>query len=139
MPRRKLTTRERVKKFRKKDPFMSSIEIGKKLGLNSRGIRRIIASEEELINKPPVSRKLFYCLICNELLDTKRRFCNSACRFTYYRIRVNCSYCHIPFYRLRGQIVLSHRRGYKNIYCSYKCRDRGRRDSKRVDKHIPVW
>ena len=51
MPRRKLTTRERVKKFRKKDPFMSSIEIGKKLGLNSRGIRRIIASEEELINK----------------------------------------------------------------------------------------
>ena len=50
MPRRKLTTRERVRKFRKKDPFMSSIEMGKRLGLSSRGIRRIIASEDELIN-----------------------------------------------------------------------------------------
>ena len=75
MPRRKLTTRERVRKFRKKDPFMSSIEMGKRLGLSSRGIRRIIASEDELINKPPRPKHVSYCLVCNTLLDTKRKFC----------------------------------------------------------------
>ena len=131
MPRRKLTTRERVRKFRKKDPFMSSIEMGKRLGLSSRGIRRILASEDELINKPPRPKHVSYCLVCNTLLDTKRKFCGSGCRFKYYRIKVNCSYCHIPFYRLRGQIMLSYRRGYTNIYCSYSCRDKGRRN--RVD------
>ena len=130
MPRRKLTTRERIRKFRRKDPLMTSTEIGLRLGLNSRGIRRHIAEDEDLFSRPPRIKNVYYCIVCNEAIAGKRKFCNSKCRFKYYRILVNCLYCHIPFYRIRNQIILSHKRGHKNIYCSYKCRDRGRREIK---------
>ena len=140
MPRRKLTTRERIRKFRRKDPMMTSYEIGRRLGLNSRGIRRHIAEDEDLFSRPPKLKNVYYCMVCNEAIDGKRKFCNSKCRFKYYRILVHCSYCHIPFYRIRNQIILSHRRGAKNIYCSYKCRERGKKKVERanfaLDKHF---
>ena len=127
MPERKLTSRERIRKFRRKDPMMPASEMAKRLNLTKGRISQILKSED-MITAFPQHSKVYYCLVCNNVLEKKGRFCNSECRFKYYRIRVNCSYCTVPFYLRRGEIIQRHQRGYKNVYCSRECFYRSERN-----------
>ena len=59
MPKRKLTSRERIRKFRRKDPMMPASEMAKRLNLTKGRISQILKSED-MITAFPQHSKVYY-------------------------------------------------------------------------------
>ena len=63
MPRRKLTSRERIRKFRRKNPTMPASEIAKKLNLTRGRVSQILKSENMITAFPQHSKVYYLSLI----------------------------------------------------------------------------
>ena len=119
---------QQIIQLRKDNPLMNSAEIGKAVGDVSRQYVHKILRGVGLNTNVPRKRKFKRCLVCNEPTPTKAKVCPGKCHFTYYKVKVNCAFCHVEFYLDRAQVTQRYRRRYTNIYCSRKCVYRGMRD-----------
>jgi len=110
--------------YKYEHPYDTLQQIGTNFGVSRQYIHRVLKQT----NTPTLRAKMKYvkyCLVCGEA--TTRIVCKGHCSFEYYNIKVNCSWCRIPFYRKRGAIVYKYNRGYNKIYCSRRCYYRGKR------------
>ena len=115
-----------IQLYRQEHPTLTLAEIGKEFGVSRQYIHKVLKHT----NTPTLRAKkkqVKYCLVCGSA--TTRLVCKGRCSFDYYNIKVTCSWCRVPFYRKRGQIVDKYNRGYDKIYCSRRCYYRGKRIS----------
>lgn len=120
-----MSTREKAIALRQENPFLSLVDMAKELNVSKQRIHFILKN-----SKLPTSsikpKKVVYCKVCN--LPTKGARTCKSCHFSYYFLKVNCAFCHVPFYLRRCEIRRRHKLGYNNIYCGRTCYYRGRRD-----------
>jgi len=117
-----------ILRLRKKNPLMNSVEIAKKVGVSKQYVHSILKKNDLVTNVPKSKKHLQTCWHCDIIHIYKRRFCSKECHFKYSNILVECSFCHVQFYRKRSQLKRNYRYGYKQIYCSHSCLYKGRRD-----------
>ena len=122
-----MSSKEQIIQLRTENPLMNSVEIGTEVGVSKQYVHKILR-KEGLNTSVPKKKQFNRCKQCNEPVGPRINICSEACRFTYYRLKVKCSFCHVHFYVKRAQVIQKHRRKYKNIYCSLSCSHRGRKD-----------
>ena len=121
--------KKKILRLRKKYPLLPSADIAKTVGVSRQYVHSVL-KKNELITKVPRSKKdLRTCKNCDNIHEYKRKFCSDGCRFQYTNILVECSFCHVEFYRKRHVLLKNYRYGCKNIYCSRSCTYRGWRDT----------
>ena len=117
----------RIRQLRLENPLMNLVDIGAELGVSKQYVHKIL-KKADLHTGVPKKKKIYRCVVCHEAILKKAKLCSGQCRFKYYRIQVACSFCHVDFYLKRSVVTQRHREGYKYIYCSRNCRNRGVRD-----------
>jgi len=124
-----MRAKKKVVRLRNQHPLMSNAEIGRKIGVSRAYVFNVL-KKNDLVTNVPHKLDILYCVICGNVMKGKRfsLTCSPRCRFLYNRIKVKCSYCTVEFYLRRSEISQRYKRGYKNIYCSRLCYNRGRRD-----------
>ena len=110
-----------IVRYKKNNPTVSLVTIGNKFNVSKQYIHKVLKKQNISTSRFP-KNNVRYCLVCGK--PSKRKVCLGKCHFSYYRLKINCAVCRIPFYRKRATIVLSHVRGYKKIYCTRHCYDR---------------
>ena len=110
--------------YKQENPTLTLADIGKQFGVSRQYIHKVL-KQSDIPTKRVIQRFVNYCLVCGN--STPLKVCKGKGHFRYYNLLVNCSSCHIPFYRKRGQIINKHTRGYNKIYCSRRCYYRGKR------------
>jgi len=115
-----------IQLYKQEHPTLTLAAIGKEFGVSRQYVHKVLKQT----NTPTLrakKKRVKYCLVCGEA--TSRIVCKGRCSFEYYNIKVTCSWCRVPFYRKRGQIVDKYNREYDKIYCSRRCYYRGKRIS----------
>ena len=120
-----MTTRQRAVALREADPFISLVDIAKELNVSKQRIHFLL-KQSKLPTAGVKKKKAVYCGVCGN--PTKGTKTCKECHFTYYFLRVNCAFCHIPFYLRKCEIRRRRNYGYNNIYCGRTCDYRGQRD-----------
>ena len=123
-----MKAKNRIVRLRKKYPLLHSIDIAKTIGVSKQYVSYILQKNDLITCVPKAKKDLRTCTGCSILHGYNRKFCSNACRFKYTNIEVECSFCHVKFYRKRHVLLKNYRYGYKNIYCSRSCTYRGWRD-----------
>ena len=133
MPRR-IPTKNKVIRFKTKNPFMRTSEIAKKMGYHRSYVHKIL-KENGFVTKIPsgLKNRHVYCAKCKEFIMTIKRknrynerkgrktFCSDACKTNYYHIELTCSYCKETFKILKSVVIQRYVRDYNYVYCSQKC------------------
>jgi len=122
--------KKKIVRLRNQHPLMSNAEIGRKVGV-SRSYVHTILKKNDLVTNVPRTLTIKHCVLCGNVMKGKKLSltCSQRCRFLYNRIKVECSYCTVEFYLRRSEVSQRYKRGYKNIYCSRLCYNRGQRNS----------
>ena len=120
-----MATRQQAIVLRQENPFLSMVDIAKRLGVSKQRIHFLL-KQEHLSTSCIKLKKAVYCKVCGK--PTKGTKTCKECHFTYYFFKVNCAFCHVPFYLRTCEIRRRQKYGYNNIYCGRKCFYRGRRD-----------
>ena len=120
-----MSTRQEAIDLRQANPFLSMVEIAEQLKVSKQRIHFIL-KQAKLPTSSIKLKRAVYCKICR--LPTKGAKTCQECHFTYYFLKVNCAFCHVPFYLRQSEIRRRHKAGYNNIYCGRTCYYRGRRD-----------
>ena len=109
----------KIIQYRYDNPHNTLQEMGDAFDVSRQYIFKVLKQN----NIPTIRAKRMknprHCKICGEI-GTKLVH-DGSCHFQYYNLKVNCTYCRIPFYRKRSQIVQKYQEGYKRLYCSSKC------------------
>ena len=120
-----MSTRERAIALRQENPFLSMVDIAKELNVSKQRIYSIL-KQAKLPTSSIKLKKVVYCKVCG-LATNGAKTCKE-CHFSYYFLRVNCAFCHIPCYLRRCEIIRRQNYGYNKIYCRRTCYYRGQRD-----------
>lgn len=114
----------KIIQYRYDNPHDTLQQIGDAFNVSRQYVFKVLKQ----FNIPTVRAKKMknprHCKICGEL--STKLVHDGSCHFQYYNLKVNCAFCHIPFYRKRYSIIQKHREGYKKIYCSRDCYHRAR-------------
>ena len=121
-----MSTREKALALRQSNPWMTLVEIAEELNVSKQRIHFIL-KQAHLPTSGLKFKKVHYCQVCSTPVKYKAKTCKS-CRFTYYKMLVNCAFCHVPFFIWRSEIRRRQKYGYNNIYCGRTCYYRGARD-----------
>lgn len=121
--------KKKIVRLRNQHPLMSNAEIGRKVGVSRSYVYNIL-KKNDLVTNVPRKLTIKHCTVCGIVMKGKKLSltCSQRCRFLHNRIKVECSYCTVEFYLRRSEVSQRYKRGYKNIYCSRLCYNRGRRD-----------
>jgi len=78
------------------------------------------------------SKPIRYCPVCGNPTPKSKNYYNpvvcAKCRFINYNIKVNCAFCHVPFWKKKKDIRFLYKIDYKYMYCSRQCYYKGRAD-----------
>ena len=132
-------TRKRRRKdillYKELHPLATLNEIGGYFGTTRQYISQFLRSNN-IIQGPTKRRKnskpIRYCPVCKNPTPKSKNLYNpivcAKCRFLHYNIKVNCAFCHVPFWKKKKDIRYLYKTNYKLIYCSRKCYYKGRAD-----------
>lgn len=112
---------KRISIFKEEHPLMTLQQIADHFSVSRQYIHRVLKQHDLPTNNRLKRQTAYYCLQCKELLPKKRQFCSKECSFKYRHIKVNCSVCHVPFYRTRAYLKFKYSQGQEYIYCSRNC------------------
>ena len=120
---------KKIRDLRMKNPLMDMVEIGKSLGVSKQYVHKIL-KKSDFHTGVPKKRTIRLCRVCRQAIASRKHsvVCSSECKEKLYLVDVVCSFCHYKFKRKRSQVARGHREGYKRIYCSLICRNKGRKD-----------
>ena len=121
--KRQLTI-SKIIQHRLNNPHDTLQQIANTFGCSRQYIHKVLLQNDVPTIRAKRQKNVRYCLICNEI--STKLVHDGSCHFQYYNLKVNCAFCHIPFYRKRYSIIQKHREGYKKIYCSRDCYHRAR-------------
>ena len=122
-----MSSKEQIIQLRTENPLMNSVEIGKEVGVSKQYVHKILR-KADLNTSVPKKKKINRFKQCNEPINPHKNICSDKCHFTYYQIKVTCSFCHVDFYLKRSEVTQRHRRKYNKIYCSKPCYYKGRKE-----------
>jgi len=109
---------------RQDKPFYTLQQIANSFGVSKQYVHKVLKGNNIPTLRSKRLKNVRYCFICREL--SKKNVHDGSCHFQYYNLKVNCAFCHVPFYRRRSEIIQKHREGYKKIYCSRDCYHKAR-------------
>jgi len=117
------SNRDKVLALRESNPNLPAVRIAEILMITRERVRQIL-KQEGLPTYIP--RHYGYCRWCRKDKPTSRTtYCSTECRFEATRITFTCTFCGIPKRLRRSVFNAQMRRGYKHMYCSVECRQRG--------------
>ena len=123
-----MSKKERIIELRHQFPLHTLQEIGDKVEVSRQYVRKVLYAEGLHTSVPRTVRRPRQCKYCKTFIKAKKAFCNKECRLAYCDGYYKCSFCHVQFMRKRAEIMLSYRRGFKNLYCSNSCYNKGQKD-----------
>ena len=116
--------KNKVVRLRKNNPFMSTSEIARQVGIDVSYARRVLL-KNNLQTNVPKARNVVYCKVCDEpILKGQRsrgKVHAGACAFAWKRVRLKCNWCRAIFYRIRKRVNQGARLKLKNVYCTTEC------------------
>lgn len=115
-----MKAKNKVVRLRKQNPFMSTAEIARKVGITRQYAREVLL-KNDLQTNPPKPKRVVYCKVCREITTDRGGICKGQCSFKWKFTKLTCSWCLVPFYRTRKRILQGYRLKLKNVYCTQKC------------------
>jgi len=115
-----MKAKNKVVRLRERNPFMSTAEIARKVGITRQYAREVLL-KNNLQTKVPKPKRVVYCKVCRDVTTDRGGIHNGECRFKWNRIKLTCSFCRIPFYRSRKRVFQGYRLKLKNVYCTQTC------------------
>jgi hypothetical protein len=118
-----LTNSQKVLALRKADPKLPAVRISEILCITRERVRQILKKAGLPTYVP---RTYGVCKACGTPKSSYRKvYCSPICRLTYSKITFQCAFCDSPKTVGRASYDAQIRRGYKHMYCSIGCRQRG--------------
>jgi len=119
--------KNKVVRLRERNPFMSTAEIAKQVGITRQYAREVLL-KNNLQTNPPKPKRVVYCKVCTEITIDRGGIHKGNCSFKWKFKRLECSWCSVPFYRTRKRIKHGYELKLKNVYCSQQCYQDKRKD-----------
>jgi hypothetical protein len=123
--RTQVSQTSKIIQHRYNNPHDTLQQIGDAFGVSRQYIYKVLKQNNVPTIRAKKMKNVRHCKICEEI--STKLVHDGSCHFQYYNIKINCSYCRVPFYRKRSQIIKKYNSGYNNIYCSNGCYYRGKR------------
>jgi hypothetical protein len=118
-----LSNSQKVLALREGDPTLPAIRIAEILLITRERVRQILKKAGLPTYIP---RTYGFCKACGASKSTYRKvYCSAACRFAHSKITFQCEFCDNSKTIGRSSYDAQVRRGYKHMYCSVGCRQRG--------------
>ena len=119
-----LTNREKVSLLRKQYPSMPAVRIAETLNISRERVRQLLI---EAGLPTHFNKQYGWCELCGSPIPaTRKSYCSAECRTKAKRVTIQCDYCGQDKVMIRAAYDAQKRRGYKNMYCSVKCRNWGK-------------
>ncbi len=115
-----MKAKNKIIRLRNKHPFMSSSEIGRKVGVTRIYVHNIL-KKNNLQTNVPKPQNVVYCKVCGDVCTDKGRIHEGECTFKSRFMKLTCSWCKVPFYRRKSIVRIRIKNKLKNIYCTHKC------------------
>jgi hypothetical protein len=109
----------KIIQYRYDNPHDTLQQIGNAFKVSRQYIHEVLKNNDIPTIRAKRQKGTRYCLVCKELSTTLVH--KGTCHFQYYNIKLTCTYCRVPFYRKRADIVHKYHRGYGKNYCSQQC------------------
>jgi hypothetical protein len=118
-----ISNRQKVFALREGDPNLAAVRIAEILNITRERVRQILKQA----GLPTYIPKHYgYCALCGKDKPTSRiTYCSPECKFKANRISFKCTFCGNSKTVRRSSYNTQIRRGYKHMYCSVECRQRG--------------
>ena len=117
------SNRDKVLALREADPSLAAVRIAEILTITRERVRQIL-KQEGLPTQIP--KHYGYCALCGkDKPATRTSYCSTECRFEATRTTFSCAFCGTSKTLRRSAYNAQVRRGYKHMYCSVECRQRG--------------
>jgi hypothetical protein len=118
-----LTNSQKVFALREGDPTLPAIRIAEILFITRERVRQILKKAGLPTYIP---RTYGLCKQCGGPKAAYRNvYCSAACRLAHSKITFQCEFCNSSKTIGRASYNAQIRRGYKHMYCSIGCRQRG--------------
>ncbi len=118
-----LSKTQQVLALRKADPRLAAVRIAEILMITRERVRQILKQAGLPTHIP---RHYGYCELCGkDKSATRTTYCSDECRFEATRITFACTFCGTSKTLRRSAYNAQVGRGYKHMYCSVECRQRG--------------
>ena len=117
------SNRDKVLALREADPSLAAVRIAEILQITRERVRQIL---KQAGLPTYIPRHYGHCKGCGKDRPANRTtYCSTECRFEATRITFTCMFCGIPKRLRRSAFNAQMKRGYKYMYCSVECRQRG--------------
>ena len=113
------STVSKIIQYRYDNPHDTLQQIGDAFKLSRQYIFKVLKQNEVPTIRAKKMKNARHCKICGEL--STKLVHDGSCHFQYYKLKIVCTFCRVPFYRKRSEIVQKYRAGYNNLFCSVKC------------------
>ena len=118
-----ITNRQRVLELREANPTLAAVRIAEILNITRERVRQIL-KDEGLPTYIP--RHYGFCALCKkDIPATRTRYCSATCRTKAAQVTFECVLCGNSKTLRRSAYNTQVRRGYKRMYCSVVCRQKG--------------
>jgi|TARA_R100001463_G_scaffold89441_6_gene144219 predicted transcriptional regulator len=116
--------KNKVVRLRKNNPFMTTAEIARQVGI-SRQYAKEILDKNNLQSNVPKARNVVYCKVCDKPImkgeRSRGKVHADGCAFIWNRIRLKCNWCRTIFYRTKKRVRRGVQLKLKNVYCTTEC------------------
>ena len=116
----------KIIQYRYDNPHDTLQQIGDAFDVSRQYVSKVLLDNDIHTVRAKTQKDVKYCLHCKEISTTLVH--KGSCYFQYYNIKLTCTYCRVPFYRKRADIIHKYKRGYKKNYCSHQCFHQHRRN-----------
>ena len=118
-----ITNRERVLELRESNPTMAAVRIAEILDITRERVRQIL---KDAGLPTYIPRHYGFCKLCGQDIPaTRTTYCSAKCRTKASQITISCTFCGNSKTLRRSAYNAQVKRGYKYMYCSVECRQRG--------------
>ena len=131
-----MKAKNKVVRLRKQNPFMSTAEIARRVGITRQSASEFLL-RNNLETNPPKPKPVVYCKVCRLATTDRYGLHDGECRFKWNRIRLTCSFCRVPFYRSRKRVMQGYRLKLNNVYCTRECYQTYRKQKKHENRQRP--
>ena len=131
-----MKAKNKVVRLRKQNPFMSTAEIARRVGITRQSASEFLL-RNNLETNPPKPKPVVYCKVCRLATTDRYGLHDGECRFRWNRIKLTCSFCKVPFYTSRKRVMQGYRLKLNNVYCTRDCYQTYRKQKKHENRQRP--
>ena len=123
-----MSTRSEAIALKESQPYLTLPAIAKKLGVTKQRIFFILKTAGVPTKGLYQRKRLVYCPVCHSVTPNKQKACPGDCKESLKFTKLECEFCHLIFERHKRFVTYRYKIGYRHIFCSTSCYNRGQRD-----------